>query len=286
MRKNRFLYAFLSAFLFGLSTPLSKIMLSEVPPVLLGGMLYFGSGAGLAVVSLFGSRKKKRFDAADLKWLILSIICGGIIAPVVLLFGLNHTYSGTSSLLLNFEAVATTVIAVLFFKEKANKKIFLSLFLITVACIILTVNFSEKIAFNSWSLLIVLACLMWGMDNNFSKKMSENDPVTIVMIKGISAGAVNIILSLIFEKPTIQTSYIAFSAIIGFFCYGVSIVLFILSLRSIGTSRTSMIFSSAPFFGALVSFVVFRTWPDTIFVLAFSILAFGILILQKADFQK
>jgi drug/metabolite transporter (DMT)-like permease len=127
---------------------------------------------------------------------------------------------------------------------------------------------------------------MWGMDNNFSKKMSENDPVTIVMIKGISAGAVNIILSLIFEKPTIQTSYIAFSAIIGFFCYGVSIVLFILSLRSIGTSRTSMIFSSAPFFGALVSFVVFRTWPDTIFVLAFSILAFGILILQKADFQK
>ena len=200
--KNRniapMLKVIIAAALFGASAPLSKLLLSEIAPTLMASFLYLGSGIGLYVQRFvqryFRSFLDNRFsDEArltrnDLPWITGAVLVGGIAAPIVLMFGLKNTPASTASLLLNFEGVATTVIAVVAFKEAVGKRIWLAVLLITTASILLSWDSSRQWGFSLGAIGILSACVLWGIDNNFTRNVSSKDPLSIVTIKGLSAG--------------------------------------------------------------------------------------------------
>ncbi|WP_165078058.1 DMT family transporter, partial [Methanogenium sp. MK-MG] len=197
--KNRLpvIYAFLAAVLFGSSAPAAKILLTEIDPVTLGALFYIGSGAGLLVYMwlerLFGG-ERHRIEAAltrsDIPSVAGIVLFGGILAPMVLMLSLQHTPSATASLLLNFEPVATTILAVAFFHEAVDKRIVIALSLITVSCVILSYDPSAAWGFSIAALGILLTCTCWSLDNNISRNVAAKDPVPIVAIKGVIAGLV------------------------------------------------------------------------------------------------
>jgi drug/metabolite transporter (DMT)-like permease len=256
------LLAILSAILFGASTPLAKLVLGTgVSPWLLASLLYLGSGIGLAIVHAarrtFGSGAAEApLVRADLPWLALVILCGGAIAPVLLMAGLATTPASTASLLLNLEGLATLAIAWLVFRENVDRRL-----LIGAAAIL------GGAALLSWRggpaggglgmLAIAGACLAWGIDNNLTRKLSGADPVQIAMLKGLAAGAVNLVLALTLGASMPTPSLIGGAALIGFLGYGVSLVMFVLALRHLGTARSGAYFSTAPFIGALLSIALF-----------------------------
>ncbi len=186
------LQALLAAVFFGASAPLSKLLLGEVPPVLMAAFLYLGSGTGIALVKLSqkmtSSQKEAGIRRPDVGWLAGAIIAGGIIAPIVLMVSLQVTPASTASLLLNFEGVATTLIALLFFRESISRRAFAAIFAITLASIFLSTDFKSGMGFSLGALGILLACTLWGLDNNFTRNISAKDPLTIVAWKGLVAG--------------------------------------------------------------------------------------------------
>lgn len=270
------LLAILSAILFGTSTPLAKQVLGNgVSPWLLASLLYLGSGTGLAIVHaarrMFGDGAGEASLArADLPWLALVILSGGAIAPVLLMAGLATTPASTASLLLNLEGLATLAIAWLVFRENVDRRL-----LIGAAAIL------GGAALLSWRggpadgglgmLAIAGACLAWGIDNNLTRKLSSADPVQIAMLKGLAAGAVNLLLALTLGASLPALPVIAGAALIGFLGYGVSLVMFVLALRHLGTARSGAYFSTAPFIGALLAIALFGE-PVTLPLLAAGLL--------------
>jgi drug/metabolite transporter (DMT)-like permease len=248
--------ALLSAALFGASTPLAKIMLGGVDPWMMAGLLYLGAGIGLAAVHL--SRNALRLPAIeaplrrlDVPWLAAVIVAGGILGPVFLMFGLARTDAAGASLLLNLEGLATMGIAWLVFRENVDRRLLLGAFAILAGAALL--SWQGRALLNWGSVLIVAACVSWGIDNNLTRKLSSSDPVQIAMIKGLAAGTVNLILALMQGAALPGTGTLLASGVVGFFGYGVSLALFVLGLRHLGTARTGAYFSLAPFIGALLS---------------------------------
>lgn len=275
------LLAILSAILFGASTPLAKLALGNgVSPWLLASLLYLGSGIGLAIVHAargkFGSGAAEApLVRADLPWLALVILCGGAIAPVLLMAGLATTPASTASLLLNLEGLATLAIAWLVFRENVDRRL-----LIGAAAIL------GGAALLSWrggptggglgTLAIAGACLAWGIDNNLTRKLSGADPVQIAMLKGLAAGTVNLVLALALGASMPTPSLIGGAALIGFLGYGVSLVMFVLALRHLGTARSGAYFSTAPFIGALLAVAIFGEPVTAPLVVAGMLMAIGL----------
>lgn len=256
MIRTGILLAIASAALFGASTPFAKILLGAVDPWMMAALLYLASGIGLAVVH--ASRAALRIPAteaplrrADIPWLALVVLSGGIAGPVLLMLGLSRTDAASASLLLNLEGLATMGIAWLVFRENVDRRLLVGALAILAGAALL--SWQGSAALDAGAALIAAACLCWGIDNNLTRKLSSADPVQIAMIKGLGAGGANLALALIGSAAVPSTGLVAAAAIVGFLGYGLSIALFVLALRHLGTARTGAYFSLAPFVGAVLA---------------------------------
>jgi drug/metabolite transporter (DMT)-like permease len=252
--------ALASAVLFGASAPLAKVLLSSIAPQMLAGLLYLGAGTGLAVIHL--GRTALGFPAAetalrrgDLPWLAAVVILGGCVAPLLLMLGLQQTSASSGSLLLNLEGLATMGIAWLIFKENVDGRLLLGAFAIVIGAMVLSWD-GKGIRFDAGGGMIAGACLAWGLDNNLTRKLSSADPVVTTMIKGLAAGTVNAGLALAAGSALPSIPVIGAAALVGFLGVGVSLILFVLALRHLGTARTGAYFSLAPFIGAVVAILL------------------------------
>jgi drug/metabolite transporter (DMT)-like permease len=277
--------ALLAALLFGLSVPFSKLFLQNIQPIVLSSLFYLGSGAGLLILKVISkSGKKEKINEADLKpydykWLLAATVSGGIAAPIILLISLKATPASTASLLLNFESIATTLIALLIFGESVGRRIWLAIILITAASIFLTIETNGDWGISFGSIGVLFACVLWGLDNNLTRNISSKDPIIIVLVKGLAAGSVSFFIALFTGAYFPEIKFIIEAIIIGFFCYGLSIVLFIRSLRNLGASRTGAYFSIAPFIGVVLSFLIFKESPNILFVIALPLTILGVILL-------
>ena len=258
MRKG-IAYALASAVLFGMSTPLAKSLVGSVPPLLLAGLLYAGSGAGLLLL-LIGRRLSTPGTIsialprrAEWWWLASAILFGGVLGPVALMYALSTTAASTATLLLNLEAVFTALLAWFLFRENFDRRVVVGMLAIVAGGAVLAWTPTASSRVSSGLALIVVACLCWAVDNNLTRKASASDALVIAGLKGIVAGAVNVGLALLLGQRIPDASVIAAAAAIGFLGYGVSLVLFVLALRDLGSARAGAYFSVAPFFGAAIA---------------------------------
>ena len=280
MNHSGVVFALLAAFLFGASTPLAKLLIGDVPPVMLGGLLYLGSGVGLSVYRLVRDKswQESGMQAGEWKWLAGAIFFGGVLGPVALMYGLISTSGSTASLMLNLESVLTAVIAWVVFKENADKRIVLGMLAIVLGGVVLT--FQPDTQESGSSLLglaaIALACTCWAIDNNLTRKVSASDPVFIASTKGLLAGIVNCTIALLMgmQFPEIQTT--VFAMTLGLCGYGISLVLFVLALRGLGTARTGAYFSTAPFIGSAVALVFMGESASAAFWIASVLMGLGV----------
>lgn len=273
--------ALLAAALFGMSTPLAKTLVGDTPPLLLAGVLYLGSGLGLLV--WYGVRRViaqaapgDRLRRADMGWLAGAIVAGGVVGPALLMLGLVHTPAATASLLLNMEGVLTALLAWFVFKENFDSRIALGMALIVVAGVLLSWQQRMTVGVPWGAIAIVGACLAWAIDNNLTRKVSAGDAVQIACLKGLVAGSVNVAIALVAGDRPPGVAHLVGAALLGFFGYGLSLVLFVLALRNLGTARTGAYFSVAPFFGAALSLVLFADVPGASFWIAAALMIAGI----------
>jgi drug/metabolite transporter (DMT)-like permease len=252
IKQKGILAALAAAILFGASTPFAKLLLGDVNPWLLAGLLYFGSGIGLTIVQMARQSERARLAPGEWPWLVGAILTGGIAGPVLLMYGLAGTTASTSSLLLNAEGVFTAVLAWVVFKENADRRIALGMLAIVAGATILSWPGGSVEA--SWPVVAVLgACLCWAIDNNLTRKVSLADPLQIAALKGLGAGATNIALAFAMGAALPTPSAIGIAATLGFLGYGISLAAFVIGLRELGAARTGAYFSTAPFVGAIVS---------------------------------
>ena len=267
MDKSPLTFIIISASLFGISQPIAKILVKNIPPVALAGLLYLGAFAGLSLYSAARrnratepDKKAAALEKKDLPWLAGAILAGGIIGPISMMQGLTLVSGFSASLLLNLEGLATAFIAVLFFKENAGKRLWLALTCMTVAGIFLTWDPSQGKFSIVGPLLIIFAMVCWGIDNNLTRNISHKNPMQIAEIKGFFAGAVSLSLALILGMRISVDLTLVFALILGSFSYGISLVFFIKALEGLGSFRTGAFFSLAPFIGAVVSLIILREW--------------------------
>lgn len=278
MNRAAMVYALASAALFGASTPLAKLLVGEVQPLALAGLLYLGSGIGLLGWFLLRKRGERatNLSRADLPWLAGAILAGGIVGPALLMYGLTRTDGATASLLLNLEAVLTASIAWIVFRENVDRRVFLGMVAIVAGGVVLSWDEMPRAGGLAGPLLIAGACLAWAIDNNLTRRVSGGDAVTIAGLKGLVAGAANLSLALFQGAPLPGTGILASAAAVGLFGYGISLVLFVVALRNLGTARTGAYFSVAPFFGAVLALLVLRESPSTAFWIAAALMALGV----------
>lgn len=256
-----------SAVLFGACAPLSKLLMGAIDPWLLAGILYLGAGAGLAIVHvgrpLIGlPSPEASLRRSDLPWLAAVILFGGMLGPLFLMFGLSQTSASSGSLLLNLEGLATMAIAWIVFRENVDRQLILGATAILAGAVLLSWT-GTGLSLDAGSLFIAAACLSWGIDNNLTRKLSSADPVQIGMIKGLVAGSTNLVLALSLGASLPGVGPTGAGAVVGFLGVGVSLVMFMLGLRHLGTARTGAYFSLSPFIGAVLAIAIFRdavTW--------------------------
>ena len=273
--------ALASAALFGASTPLAKLLLGGgVDPWLLAGLLYLGSGVGLGLVHFarWGFRisaPEAPLRRGDLPLLGLVVFTGGVIGPVLLMSGLARTTASSAALLLNLEGLATMAIAWVVFKENVDRRLLIGAVTILAGAVLLSWSGGPS-GGSLGALAIAGACLAWGVDNNLTRKLSSADPVQIAAIKGVVAGAVNLALAFGQGARLPDLMAVAGATVVGFFGYGVSLVLFVLALRHLGTARTGGYFSTAPFLGTALALMLFRDLVTVQLVGAGILMAVGV----------
>jgi len=251
-----------SALLFGLSTPLAKYLVESVAPLALAGLLYLGSGLGLTII--LGGRHISRPSEHSISlpqrsewvWLIGAILFGGVAGPVALMYGLEASAASTASLLLNLEAVFTALLAWSLFRENFDRRIALGMFAIVAGGLVLAWQPDAQGEASLGLAFIAVACLCWAVDNNLTRKVSASDAVLIAGLKGLVAGAVNLGLARLFAQPLPPLGVASLAMAVGFLGYGVSLVLFVIALRHLGTARAGAYFSVAPFFGAALAVLI------------------------------
>ncbi len=282
------LQALLAAIFFGASAPIAKLLLGDnIAPVFLAAFLYLGSGTGISLVKLTQKIRSRNVEAgikpADVKWLAGAIIAGGILAPIALMISLQNTSASTASLLLNFEGVGTTLIAMLFFKESIGRRAWTAIIVITLASVFLSTNFQSGFGLSFGALGIILACVLWGVDNNFTRNISGKDPLVIVAWKGLVAGTFSFLLAIFLGDQLPSLTIILGTLALGFVSYGLSTMLFIRSMRGLGAARTSALYGTAPLAGVLLSIVIFGELPSFSFIIAAILMIGGALLLINEE---
>ncbi|HEX9391723.1 MAG TPA: EamA family transporter [Usitatibacteraceae bacterium] len=276
------LYALSSAVLFGLSTPLAKLLLGQIAPLMLAGLLYLGSGFGLLLWFMlrrtYGESESgaTRLLRADMPWLAAAVLAGGVAGPALLMLGLSLTAAAAASLLLNLEGVFTAALAWFVFKENFDRRIFLGMLCIVIAGALLSWQPATHAGLAWGTLAIVGACLCWAIDNNLTRKISASDAVQIACIKGLVAGSINLAIALAAGAVVPGPVQVSAAGLLGFVGYGLSLVLFVLALRHLGTARTGAYFSAAPFVGALIALLLPGEAPGLLFWIAAALMALGL----------
>jgi drug/metabolite transporter (DMT)-like permease len=245
-----------AALLFGAGTPIAKLLLTHVGPWMLAALLYLGSGVGLTAYRFVTRAPAARLPRNEMWWFAGAIAAGGVAGPVLLMFGLAAMPASGASLLLNAEAVFTALLAWFAFKENFDRHIALGMALIVAGAVALAWPGKAQFA-GVWPTLAIFgACFAWGVDNNLTRKVSLADATWIASIKGLAAGAVNLAIALSLGSTIPPTAQLGGAMTVGFFAYGVSLALFVVALRHLGTARTGAYFSTAPFFGAALALVL------------------------------
>lgn len=265
-----------AALLFGFSTPLTKLLLAELPAQMLAGLLYLASGAGLSLAIWWRGRRRAALHGHEPFWLGAAILAGGVLGPVLLLLGLQHTPASSASLLLNMEGVLTALLAWFVFHENFDARIALGMVAIVAGGVLLSWQ-GKGLAFSPGALLILGACACWAIDNNLTQKVSGADPLQIAALKGLTAGGCNLLLAamrgqLAWPGP----GPLLGGVVVGFLGYGVSLVLFVVALRHLGTARSGAYFSLAPFAGAVLSLALLGEPLSGRFLAAAALMGIGV----------
>jgi len=274
-------YGLASAVLFGISTPLAKAIVGSVAPLWLAALLYLGSGSGLLLVLVV--RRLSQPDkplalptSRDWRWIGGAIALGGIAGPVALMYGLARTSGASASLLLNLEAVLTAILAWFLFGENFDRRIALGMLVIVAGAVLVTAAPGGGDTAMAGPPLVALACLCWALDNNLTRRASASDAVVLASLKGLVAGLVNGALALMLGMATPSLPSVAAGAVVGFIGYGVSLVLFILALRHLGTARAGAYFSVAPFVGAVLAVFMGQEALTSSLVAAAALMGLGV----------
>lgn len=276
------IYALTAAVLFGASTPFAKLLVGQVEPILLAGLLYLGSGCGLFAWRWLAARGKRLgspeapLRRADLPWLAGAVLFGGVVGPILLMYGLTAMPGSTVSLLLNLEGVLTALLAWFVFKENFDHRIALGMAAIAAGGVVLSWEGRPEAGLPWGAVAIAGACLAWATDNNLTRKVSAGDPVQIAAIKGLVAGTVNLLIALAGGAEVPSARIVLAAGAVGLMGYGISLTLFVLALRSLGTARTGAYFSVAPFVGAVLSIPFLGDRPTGSFFLAAALMGVGV----------
>ena len=270
--------ALLAALLFGASTPLAKLLLVQVNPWLLAALLYLGSGLGLWLVRRLRRSPAVRLARGEWRWLVGAVVCGGVVAPVLLMWGLASMPASGASLLLNAEGVLTALLAWFVFRENFDRRIAVGMLAIVAGALVLSWPAAGAVQFASlWPTLAVLgACAGWALDNNLTRKVALSDASWLAMVKGLAAGTTNLLLGWSLGEPWPAGGVVASAALLGFISYGASLTLFVLALRHLGTARTGAYFSVAPFFGAVLALVLLDEPLTQTLLLGGTLMAIGV----------
>lgn len=270
-------YALAAALLYALNIPFSKLLLENVAPTFMAALLYLGAGAGVGAMYLFRRKKEKpeeRLGRGDMPYTVGMVLLD-IIAPILLMIGVSIGKSSNASLLGNFEIVATTVIALLIFKEKIGGKLWAAIGLITLSGIILSFGGSESMSFSVGSLFVIGATVCWGLENNCTRRISEKSSYQIVTIKGFFSGTGSLIVAFAVGEPFPGLKYILPALLLGFVAYGLSIFTYIRAQKTLGAAKTSAYYATAPFIGALLSFAVLREALTVSYIVALIVMIAG-----------
>lgn len=275
------IYAVLAAVFYAISMPASKVLLKHIEPTMMASLLYLGAGIGIGILFLI---KRKEIDQkdylakADLPY-TLGMIILDIIAPILLMFGLLHTTSANASLLNNFEIVATTVIALLLFKELISKRLWIAIILVTLSSGILSFEDMSSLDFSWGSLLVLAAALCWGLENNCTRSISSKNTYEIVMLKGIFSGLGSMIIALVIGESLPKITYVGIILLLGFVAYGLSISFYIMAQSVLGAAKTSAYYAIAPFVGVLLSVSFLHEQITINYLIALAIMLVGSLII-------
>jgi Permeases of the drug/metabolite transporter (DMT) superfamily len=277
--KKGILLAILAAALYAINAPFSKILLNSIPATLMAGFLYLGAGICMLFILLLRKCKKttrpeNKLSKEDLPYTILMILLD-IAAPIFLMIGLSMTTAANTSLLNNFEIVTTAVIALSIFKEKICSRLWIGIAFITVACILLSFENNSSLHFSIGSLFVLFATICWGFENNCTRKLSDKDPLEIVLLKGIFSGSGSLLIGLLLGERTYSLTAILCTLLIGSIAYGMSIFVYIYAQRTIGAARTSAYYAISPFISSTLSLLIFREMPKIAFIIAIVFMIIG-----------
>jgi drug/metabolite transporter (DMT)-like permease len=279
MKINKYIFfAILAAVLYALSTPISKLLLNYLPPTFIASLLYLGAGIGMGVIALIRRKVRqtnyKTFTKKELP-AIFGMIILDIVAPILLMIGLNTSQPQNVALLNNFEIVATSLLAVFLFKEIIPKRLRFAIILVTLASILLSFEDINAFKFSIGSVFVIFAALSWGLENNLTRRLSYNDPLMVVVIKGIFSGLGSLIITISLGQVVFNISYILWALLLGFIAYGLSIFFYVTAQRELGAAKTSAFYAFAPFVGALLSLMIFFEPPQLNFYIAIVFMAIG-----------
>ncbi len=272
-------WALLAAALYAISTPVSKLLLQDVAPTMMAGLLYLGAGIGMFGLGMVRRGVKalpheNHLTRRDLPY-TAGMVLLDIAAPICLMVGLTRTTSANASLLNNFEIVATALIALMVFREKISRRLWLAIGLITLSSMILSFEDAASLDFSFGSLFVLAACVCWGFENNCTRMMSASDPLEIVVIKGFGSGLGSLVLALAVGEPLPPLQVLPVVLVLGFVAYGLSIFFYVYAQRRLGAAKTSAYYAVAPFIGVLLSRLILQEAFTQVFLIALAIMMAG-----------
>ena len=271
------MFAFLAAVFYAINVPISKVLLQHVGPTTMAALLYLGAGIGIGMMSLFNKKDREKAESltkADLPYIVGMIVLD-IAAPIFLMLGISYGSSANASLLGNFEIVATTVIALILFKEAVTKRLWVAIGLITLSSILLSFEGTDSFHFSYGSLLVIMATVCWGLENNCTRELSSKSTYQIVMLKGLCSGLGALVISLIKKETFPGFGYIAIALALGFVAYGLSIFMYVRAQNVLGAAKTSAYYAVNPLIGALLAFVFLSESLSWMYVIALIVMVIG-----------
>lgn len=271
------MFAFLAAVFYAINVPISKVLLQHVGPTTMAALLYLGAGIGIGMMSLFNKKDREKAESltkAELPYIVGMIVLD-IAAPIFLMLGISYGSSANASLLGNFEIVATTVIALILFKEAVTKRLWLAIGLITLSSILLSFEGTDSFHFSYGSLLVIMATVCWGLENNCTRELSSKSTYQIVMLKGLCSGLGALVIALIKRESFPGIGYIAIALALGFVAYGLSIFMYVRAQNVLGAAKTSAYYAVNPLIGALLAFVFLSESLSWMYVIALIVMAIG-----------
>ena len=274
------IFAILAAALYAINIPLSKILLTVVSPTIMAAFLYLGAGLGLFIYGILTGEREKSdsLTRAELPYTIGMILLD-IVAPILLMIGLETTNSANASLLNNFEIVATSLIAFLIFKEALSKRLTFAIILVTIASITLSFEGEGSFQFNTGSLLVLAASCCWGLENNCTRMLSSKSSVQITTIKGFFSGLGSLIIALVIGEKIPEIKWIMAVLLLGFVAYGLSINFYIKAQKDLGAAKTSAYYSIAPFLGVFFGILLLNEQPGVQFYIGLVIMIIATILM-------